>query len=98
MTIQPILPAVGIWLCLISAVSVFVTISDKKRAQKHQRRVPERTLLWLSAFGGSVAMYLTMKKIHHKTKHKKFMIGIPVIFLAEAAGLAALFFLGVLAW
>ena len=98
MTIRTILPAILIWLCLISAISVFVTVLDKKHAQKHQRRVPERTLLWLSALGGSAAMYLTMRRIHHKTKHPKFMVGIPVIFFAEAAGIAALFFFGILVW
>lgn len=46
----------------------------------------------LSALGGSLAMYVTMKKIRHKTKHKKFMIGIPVIMIIQIALIAYLYF------
>ena len=48
-------------------------------------RTPEKTLLVLSALGGSIAMFVTMLIIRHKTKHVKFMLGIPLIILAQAA-------------
>ena len=38
----------------------------------------------LSALGGSVAMFVTMLMIRHKTRHSKFMIGIPIIILFQA--------------
>ncbi|MFQ7777879.1 MAG: DUF1294 domain-containing protein [Ruminococcus sp.] len=60
-----------------------VTISDKVKAIKRKWRIPESTLLLLSALGGSVSMYITMLIIRHKTKHPKFMIGIPVIFALQ---------------
>jgi uncharacterized membrane protein YsdA (DUF1294 family) len=44
----------------------------------------------ISALGGSVFMYLTMLVIRHKTQHKKFMIGIPVIIFLQLAAIAAL--------
>lgn len=72
-----------IYLVLINLVSIIVTISDKYKAIKHKWRVPESTLLLLSAMGGSVAMYVTMLIIRHKTKHPKFMIGIPVIIVLQ---------------
>ena len=74
------------YLVAISIVSIVVCIYDKwaaKHATKH--RTPEATLLLLSALGGSVAMFVTMLLIRHKTKHAKFMVGIPAIFLAQAA-------------
>ena len=74
------------YLCVISVVAIAVCIYDKfaaKHAAKH--RTPEAVLLLLSALGGSVAMLLTMFLIRHKTKHMKFMIGIPVIILLQAA-------------
>ena len=74
------------YLCVISVVAVAVCIYDKfaaKHATKH--RTPEAVLLLLSALGGSVAMLLTMFLIRLKTKHAKFMIGIPVIILLQAA-------------
>lgn len=76
------------WVYLggISLVSVAVCCADKRRSKiEGKRRVPERTLLWLSAFGGSVAMLVTMLLIRHKTKHPKFMIGIPLIIAAQYA-------------
>ncbi|MCH3971895.1 MAG: DUF1294 domain-containing protein [Oscillospiraceae bacterium] len=72
-----------IYFCGISAVSAIVTGWDKRAAEKHRWRVPESTLLFLSALGGSAAMYLVMRAIHHKTLHKKFMVGIPVIFALQ---------------
>ncbi len=73
------------YIILISLVSVIVTIKDKSCAKKGKWRVPEKTLFILSALGGSVAMYITMKAIRHKTQHKRFMIGIPLIMVAQAA-------------
>ena len=82
------------YLGLISLISVVVCCYDKiaaKRLPGHRTR--EATLLLLSALGGSVAMLVTMKIIRHKTKHVKFMLGIPVIILLQAAGLTAVYFL-----
>lgn len=52
-------------------------------------RVPEATLLVLSALGGSVAMLLTMLLIRHKTKKAKFMVGIPAIIVLQVAAAVA---------
>ncbi|MBR6680948.1 MAG: DUF1294 domain-containing protein [Clostridia bacterium] len=74
------------YIALISIISIIVCIYDKiaaKHNPKHRTR--EATLLLLSAIGGSVAMLITMLLIRHKTKHMKFMIGIPLIILLQAA-------------
>ena len=74
------------YLLFVSVMSVLVTCYDKfasKKLKKH--RTPEAALLFLSAFGGSLAMFMTMLLIRHKTKHKKFMIGIPLIIIAQTA-------------
>jgi uncharacterized membrane protein YsdA (DUF1294 family) len=47
--------------------------------------VRENTLLLVAVLGGSVAMLLTMHIIRHKTKHAKFMAGIPVIIAVQIA-------------
>ncbi len=78
-----------IYLAVISAVSVIVTVADKVKAIRHRRRVRERTLLILAALGGSVAMLITMLLIRHKTRHLKFMLGIPLIIAAQAAAVFA---------
>ncbi len=75
------------YLAVISVISVIVCIYDKKISKKNrvELRIPEKTLLILSALGGSVAMFVTMQLIRHKTKHVKFMLGIPLIIIAQIA-------------
>ena len=78
------------YLASISLISIIVCIYDKiaaKHNPKHRTR--ERTLLLLSAVGGSVAMLLCMLLIRHKTKHAKFMVGIPVIIVLQIAAIVA---------
>ena len=62
---------------------------DKNAASGGAWRVPEATLMLISALGGAVAMYVTMRIIRHKTKHKKFMWGIPLIVLVHVVLLVA---------
>ena len=87
-----------LYLAAISLISVIVCIYDKVISKKNrvELRIPEKTLLILSAVGGSVAMFITMLLIRHKTKHFKFMFGIPVIIVIQAAAIFALFYFGVL--
>ena len=74
------------YLAVISIISVVVCIYDKFAAKHNPRhRTREATLLLLSALGGSVAMFITMQMIRHKTKHVKFMLGIPLIIIAQVA-------------
>ena len=82
-----------IYICVISIVSIIVCCYDKiaaKHNPKHRTR--ESTLFWLSVLGGSVAMIITMHLIRHKTKHKRFMIGIPLIIILQAAAVFAVFY------
>ncbi len=81
---NPLLSYAIIYLCVISLAAIFTTISDKRRAQRKKYRISEKTLLILSALGGSLAMYITMLAIRHKTKHIKFMAGIPLIMVLQA--------------
>lgn len=84
--IQNILTVVIIcWIVVISLMSVIVTIVDKLKAVHNGWRIKESTLLILSALGGSVAMYITMQIIRHKTRKLKFMLGIPAIFILQVA-------------
>ncbi|MBQ4105330.1 MAG: DUF1294 domain-containing protein [Clostridia bacterium] len=72
-----------LYLCIINVVSIVVTVYDKLAAIHSRWRVSEKALFILSAIGGSIGMYLTMLIIRHKTKHMRFMIGIPLIFILE---------------
>ena len=71
------------YFAAISLLAMGMTMHDKRAARRGAWRVKERTLLLVSALGGSVAMLVTMLLIRHKTKHAKFMVGIPAIILLQ---------------
>ena len=81
-----------IYMLVISLIAVILTVHDKKSAKRGRWRTRESTLLLVSAMGGSVAMFVTMRIIHHKTRHLKFMLGIPLIFVLQIALAALLVF------
>lgn len=84
-----------IYILIMSLISIVVCIYDKKISKKNkvELRIPEKVLLILSALGGSVAMLATMLLTRHKTKHVKFMLGIPLIIILQAALILACIFL-----
>ncbi|MBO4403024.1 MAG: DUF1294 domain-containing protein [Bacteroidales bacterium] len=63
----------------------FIYGIDKFKSKRAKWRVPEATLLGLAAVGGSIGAWLGMKLWHHKTLHKKFRYGIPLILIAQIA-------------
>lgn len=77
---------------LISVLGVALTVYDKKIAGTGRRRIPESTLMLIGLFGAALTMYLTMKKIRHKTKHNKFMIGLPAEVLLHVVIAAAVIY------
>ena len=81
-----------IYLAAINLIAVFITIYDKHKAKINRWRISEKSLLFLAGLGGSVGMYFTMKCIRHKTKKKKFMTGIPLIFFVQAVVFAAVLY------
>lgn len=73
-----------IYLLVISLITVTVTVYDKKAAKKSpKKRIPEKVLFILAICGGSLAEFITMLKIRHKTKHLKFMVGLPLILAVQ---------------
>ncbi|MGN1442498.1 MAG: DUF1294 domain-containing protein [Acutalibacteraceae bacterium] len=84
--------AVGIITAFFSVLAVVLTVTDKLCAKRHKRRIPEKTLILVGILGGAALEYITMKIIHHKTLHKKFMVGLPLIFLLQLAAFSAVYF------
>ena len=64
-------------------MAIIFTLADKWLARREKHRVPEKRLFLIAFLGGSVAMYCTMCIIRHKTKHKRFMIGLPIIMILQ---------------
>lgn len=65
---------------------------DKWKARRGSWRIPEKTLLLSAAAGGSIGFLIGMKIFHHKTKHKKFTLGVPVILLVQLCAAAAVIY------
>ena len=72
-----------IYFAVISLVTAIVTATDTYKAKKGAFRISEATLFILAAIGGALAEYATMRLIRHKTLHKRFMIGLPVIIILQ---------------
>ena len=76
---------IAIYLAAVNLWAAILVLCDKRAARRSSWRVKERTLLFVSAIGGSVAMLAVMRLVRHKTKHTKFMVGIPVIIILQIA-------------
>ena len=73
------------YLLAINAVAFILYGIDKYKAKKNQWRISEATLLLMAVIGGSIGAWVGMRIWHHKTMHKKFKYGIPVIIIFQVA-------------
>ena len=73
------------YLLAINIASFFLYGIDKYKAKKGKWRISEATLLTMAAIGGSIGALAGMRLWHHKTMHKKFKYGIPVIIIFQVA-------------
>ena len=87
----PLLHIALIYLAVINVVTFFMYGIDKWKAKKSKWRIRETSLLGLAVLGGSIGAWLGMKVWHHKTLHKKFKYGVPVILIAQIALLIWIF-------
>ena len=73
------------YLIVITIVTFLVYGIDKWKAKQGSWRISEASLLILAVIGGSIGALLGMKVWHHKTMHKKFKYGLPLILLVQIA-------------
>ena len=78
------------YLFAINIVSFFLYGIDKYKAKKNKWRISEATLLLMAVIGGSIGAWVGMRLWHHKTMHKKFKYGIPLIIIMQIALVAYL--------
>lgn len=72
-----------IYLFIINIFGIYIMYLDKKKAKKGYWRIPEATLFMVAAIFGSVGILVGMRLFHHKTKHFKFIFGIPAILVVQ---------------
>ena len=73
------------YLVIINAAALLMMAEDKRRAKRHQWRVPEAALFGAALLGGSAGAWAGMYLFHHKTKHWYFVVGMPLILAAQLA-------------
>ena len=78
------------YLAILNLASFAIMAVDKGKAKHGAWRIPEKTLLVLAAAGGSPGVWLGMYVFHHKTKKRKFTLGVPVILCLQGLALLLL--------
>ena len=73
------------YLLAVNITSFFLYGIDKYKAKKGKWRISETTLLLMAVIGGSIGAWEGMRIWHHKTMHKKFKYGIPIIIIMQVA-------------
>ena len=74
-----------IYILLMSSLGFVLMGTDKRKAIKNAWRIPERTLLTVAILGGGIGSFIGMHVFHHKTKHLKFVIILPIAALIDVA-------------
>ncbi|WP_055665659.1 DUF1294 domain-containing protein [Desnuesiella massiliensis] len=71
------------YIVVVNLYGLFIMRKDKKRAKKHQWRISENALMFISLMFGSLGILLGMILFRHKTKHTKFIIGVPIMLFSQ---------------
>lgn len=72
-----------LYLIFINLLAFALFGADKRRAKTARRRISERTLFLSALLGGSAGAILGMRCFRHKTLHKRFRYGLPLILAAQ---------------
>lgn len=81
------------YILLINLAGFAVFGTDKLLAKRQRRRVPEATLLLLAAAGAAAGELAAMYLFRHKTLHRKFSFGLPILLALQ---LGLLVYLGLI--
>ncbi len=77
------LKAPVIYLAAVNLIAFIMFGADKARAVKGRWRISEAALILVSVLGGSAGALAGMKIFHHKTRHRKFTVGVPLILALQ---------------
>lgn len=70
-----------VYVSVMNALALFIYHSDKRRAQAGEWRVSERALLAVAMFGGGLGAWIGMHVFHHKSRHVRFRLLVPLACL-----------------
>lgn len=72
-----------VFFVLMNLITFLLFRKDKKRAEKHAFRIPEKDLIGFSAVFGAMGGLLGMIVFHHKTRKPKFYILVPLFAIIQ---------------
>ncbi|MCA1056397.1 DUF1294 domain-containing protein [Rossellomorea aquimaris] len=81
---ESLLNLLYIYILIINIIGFSLMRNDKKKAQRHEFRIKEKTLWTVAIIGGSYGSYVAMKVYRHKTKHKSFSMGFPLLVILHS--------------
>lgn len=84
---------IAAYILIMSLISFFSMLIDKKKAEKHKWRIHEKVLFAFVLLGGGLGGVLGMHIFRHKTKHWYFAVGFPLITVVEYAALVYFLFI-----
>ena len=77
--------AAAVWLLSVNLAAFALMGADKYRAKRNLWRIPEKTLFTVAFLGGTPGAILGMRLFHHKTRHRHFRYGLPVLLAVQLA-------------
>ena len=80
------------YLIVMNVIGFFIMGIDKRKARHHKWRISEASLLLIALIGGAIGAGFGMLLFHHKTKHLKFLLGVPVLILFNVFAVWYLFY------
>ncbi|TCZ71065.1 DUF1294 domain-containing protein [Paenibacillus albiflavus] len=79
------IPFLFIYLVVVNIIGFSIMLSDKNKAKRRVRRVPEQVLFRIAAIGGGIGSLIGMNSAHHKTKKWYFRFFIPFFIVVDYA-------------
>ncbi|SIQ58279.1 Uncharacterized membrane protein YsdA, DUF1294 family [Chryseobacterium sp. RU37D] len=73
------------FIIIINFIAFIIFGVDKKRAEKHQRRISENILLSVSFLGGTIGAVLGMTIFRHKISKTSFLLRFGLVVLIQIA-------------
>lgn len=83
-TAETVVALVGFGLVVVNLLTIVQYWDDKQRAIAGEKRIPESSLLFLAAIGGSPAALLARRWFRHKTRKEPFSTRLMVIVMVQA--------------
>ena len=71
------------YLIFINIMGLLSMYLDKYFSKNNMYRISEKSLFFLAILGGSIGSIIGMYQFRHKTKHKQFTIGLPIILFIQ---------------